>query len=153
MPLHSIFQSANSMEALVLDLTYLDNDPNTDPAELTALFTAVGWNTEGQRTTERTARMLEQTRFFVVAKLGVNIVGFGRILPDEYYAHVVDVIVAPECRRRGIASEIIKRIIAHAKDRYIGLSLIDGSGFQALYEKVGFASADPTTDRLMYWQP
>ena len=28
----------------MLDLTYLDNDPTTDPAELTALFTAVGWN-------------------------------------------------------------------------------------------------------------
>ena len=51
------------------------------------------------------------------------------------------------------ASKIIKRIVSHARDRYIGLSLIDGSGFQALYEKVGFTSADPTTDRLMYWQP
>ena len=52
----------------MLDLTYLDNDPTTDPAELTALFTAVGWNTDGQRTIESTARMLEHIRFFVVAQ-------------------------------------------------------------------------------------
>ena len=131
---------------------YYESDRTVDPAELTELFTAVGWNADGQRTTERTARMLQQTRFFVVAKEGLRLVGFGRILPDEYYAHIVDVIVAPDCRRMGIASEIVGRIVAHAQDRHIGISLIDGSGFQALYEKRGFVTADPDTDRLMYWR-
>ena len=38
-----------------------------------------------------------------------------------------------------------------AKDQVLGLVLVDGSGFSDFYERYGFTTADPTSDRLMYW--
>ena len=133
--------------------TYLERDRSVDPAEINALYTAVGWNKKGQRTLERTTRMLQESPYFVVAIHNARIIGFGRILADAYVAQIFDIIVSPDFRRQGVASVILQKILAFAEGKYLGISLIDGSGVEGLYEKAGFVAVNPDTDRLMYWQP
>lgn len=135
----------------MLSLTITLDDPNLDPVALTELYGLIGWNANGQRTPDRTARALRASvRYASAAHLG-ELVGFGRISGDEYAAQIVDVITHPEYRRQGIATKIMHKLLEAANEQCLGLVLIDGSGYNDFYERFGFTTADPTSDRLMYW--
>lgn len=127
------------------------DDPNLDAVALTELYGLVGWNANGERTTARTARVLRTSVSYASAVHNGQLIGFGRISGDEYAAQVVDVITHPEYRRQGIATEIMHHLLEAATARTMGLLLIDGSGYNDFYERFGFTTADPTSDRLMYW--
>lgn len=132
-------------------LTITLDDPNLDPVALTELYGLVGWNANGHRTPERTARALRASVRYASAVHKGQLVGFGRISGDEYAAQIVDVITHPEYRRQGIATKIMHNLLEAATARTLGLVLIDGSGYNDFYERFGFTTADPTSDRLMYW--
>jgi GNAT superfamily N-acetyltransferase len=110
----------------------------------------VGWNAEGLRTTGKTAQMLRTSHCHVSALSGDVLVGFGRILGDAYVGQILDVITRPSHRRQGIATGIVRRLLQYAEGRYLGLSLIDGSGVEGFYERFGFEAADVATNRLMF---
>ncbi|MDB2447430.1 GNAT family N-acetyltransferase [bacterium] len=132
---------------------YTDKISDVDAGELTRLYTGIGWNREGYRTPEKTKIMLEDSKYFVAAYSGTLLVGFGRILADPYIAQILDVMVLPEFRKKGVATEILNKIRSHCENRYIGVSLIDGSGLAGFYEKFGFEAGNPGTERIMYWDP
>ena len=115
------------------------------------LYGLVGWNANGQRTPERTARALRASVSHASALHKGQLVGFGRISGDEYAAQIVDVITHPEYRRQGIATKIMHHLLDAANEQCLGLVLINGSGYSDFYERFGFTTADPTSDRLMYW--
>ena len=132
-------------------MTYLLNDPKLEPEEVNSLYSSVGWNGKGQRTLEKTRRTLAASPYVVTARVEEQLVGFGRILGDAYTAQILDVMVHPECRRRGVASGVLERLLDAAKGKFLGVYLIDGSGYKKFYERFGFETANPHTDRLMYW--
>jgi ribosomal protein S18 acetylase RimI-like enzyme len=67
------------------------------------------------------------------------LVGFARVCGDPYVAQVLDVITHPAYRRRGIATECMRRVLAHLqRSRYVSVTLTDGSGLQGFYEQFGF---------------
>lgn len=126
------------------------NAGDVSPAEVTKLYGRVGWNGENHRTEAKTVIMLEQTMFYVTATLENRLIGFGRILGDAYTGQLLDIMTDPDFRRQGIAGHIIRLLLKQAESRFIGLSLIDGTGRPEFYERFGFVQADAKADRLMY---
>lgn len=122
-----------------------------DPSALNELY-ATGQGSSW-RTLSKTQAVLDGSELYIHAYCQERLVGFGRLLIDPYFAIVLDLTTHPEYRRRGIATEILKRLIAYCKSRSLSIHLIDGSGYSGLYEKMGFKQADPTKERIMYLQP
>ncbi len=118
------------------------------PAQLSNLYTNVGWNGNGNRSPEAVARMLTRTGFVVFVTKGEELVGFSRLLLDEFCACVLDVIVKPEERRKGIARAMMGEIRRFLDREDRSAFLIDGSGFLGFYEALGFKEA--LDERVMY---
>jgi len=118
------------------------------PALLSQLYRAVGWDANASRTPDRCARMLATTGFVVCAFKENELVGFGRLLLDEFAACVFDVIVRPEHRRKGIATSIMHEITRFLDREARYGFLIDGSNAGELYEGVGFHAEGG--ERVMY---
>ncbi len=68
---------------------------------------------------------------------------------DNFYGHVEDVIVDPAYRGRGLATALIKEVVAAARDRKLSRlelwALSDNIPARRLYEKIGFQ-----TDSVSY---
>jgi ribosomal protein S18 acetylase RimI-like enzyme len=54
--------------------------------------------------------------------------------------HLVDIALMPAYHRRGIGGELLKRLIAEAAGRPIGLHVSTSNPARRLYEQVGFRS-------------
>lgn len=119
--------------------------------EVNELYDLLGWNREGLRTSEKTKIALERSACIVSARCGRRLVGFGRIIGDSYTAQILDLMTHPEFRHQGIAKKVLKALLSYAAGRFLGIFLIDGSGITGFYEQFGFETADPATDKLMYW--
>lgn len=80
--------------------------------------------------------------YYLVAKAGDQVVGYGGmwILVDE--AHVTNIAVHPDWRRRGIGERLLKQLMAEAKERGADRMTLEvrKSNWSAryLYEKLGF---------------
>ena len=116
--------------------------------QLSNLYTRIGWNGLGDRSPEAVARMLTRTGFVVFAIKGEELVGFSRLLLDEFCACVLDVIVKPEERRKGIASSMMSEISRFLDSEKRSAFLIDGSGFDGFYTELAFEA--PLNERVMY---
>ena len=125
-------------------------DPELRPETLNALYTAVGWNEDGERTSVKTGLVLERAACFAAAWDKGALVGFGRILADVYAAQILDVMTHPDYRRRGVASGVVSRLVTFAEAEGFSLMLISAGGVQGLYKQFGFVAANPKTDVLMY---
>ena len=136
------------------DIAYLENDPGLSPQALIHLYALIGWNRDGTRTPDRVAQILRESDWHVSARINGELVGFGRLVADGFSGQILDLMTHPNHRRRGIATEIMNRLVAEASQTLVGLHLIDGTGDGGRsYERFGFSKADPRTDRLMYWNP
>lgn len=129
---------------------YLKGETTLLPSELNALYELVGWNKDGRRTEESSHELLTSSPFYVQARKEEQLIGFGRLILDPYFAMIVDLITHPEERRQGVAQGILERLVAQAKERHLPIQLIDGSGVPTLYERAGFVAADPQKERVMY---
>lgn len=135
------------------EIVFKQNDKTVSVSEINALYTLIGWNNSNQRTEDRTASILRTSAAYVTARSGGELIGFGRILGDAYTAQILDVMTIPEFRRYGVATQIIRLLLDWSSDKFLGIYLIDGTRNPTFYERLGFETADPETDRLMYWQP
>lgn len=101
---------------------------------------------------------------YLVAKAGGRVVGYGGmwILVDE--AHVTNIAVHPDWRRRGIGEALLRRLMAEAKERGADRMTLEvrKSNWQArrLYEKLGFLTlgcrrnyyTETREDALIMWK-
>jgi ribosomal protein S18 acetylase RimI-like enzyme len=136
------------------EIAFADGTPELGADELNELYTAVGWNQQGQRTPARTAEMLETSAFYATARHDGLLVGFGRMIEDPYISQVLDIITHPDYRRRGIASEIMRRMANRARSCGRDTFLIDGTaiaGINGFYERFGFQAAGASVARVMYF--
>lgn len=133
-----------------MSIRFVENDPKLRPETLNALYTAVGWNEDGERTIQKTQLVLERAACFVAAWHEGALVGFGRVLADVYAAQMLDVMTHPAYRRRGVASGVVSRLVTFAEAEGFSLMLISAGGVQGLYKQFGFVAANPRADVLMY---
>ena len=88
------------------------------------------------RNADALRRSFEQSQHVAFARDGERVVGMARMLSDGVCnAYVVDVWTMSSYRRQGIASAMMRALIAHVPGHHIGLQTDDA---QALYESLGF---------------
>jgi len=84
-------------------------------------------------------------RLYLVATVGRALVGYGGVLYTDGSAHVTNLAVDPDWRRRGVAVEILLELAWRARDHGVealSLEVRDSNhAAQGLYRRFGFAPA------------
>ncbi|MGH1491048.1 MAG: ribosomal protein S18-alanine N-acetyltransferase [Acidimicrobiales bacterium] len=84
-------------------------------------------------------------RYWLVAELDGRVVGFGGLLFAADEAHIMNLAVAPELQRRGIAALLVARLLAVAGDRGATAATLEVRASNlaalALYQRFGFDEA------------
>ena len=113
-----------------------------DPLAFVRLFGITGWDPQGRLTVAAAAAALAPTWYAVSAHEGERLVGTGRIIGDGVlHALLVDVIVDPDYRHRGIGSAIGERLVAECRrHRIVDVQLFCAFGVPPFYERLGFAA-------------
>ena len=93
-------------------------------------------------TADRLAASLPHAWYAVCARAGGQIVGAGLVLSDGVlHALIVDVIVLPEMRGRGIGTEIMSRLVARCREAdVLQVQLFSARGKRGFYERLGFVA-------------
>jgi ribosomal protein S18 acetylase RimI-like enzyme len=132
------------------DITFTENG-YVDVAQLNALYRLIGWDSDNRRTETETSAMLSVSRYYIAAHTTERtLVGFARVCGDPYVAQVLDVITHPGHRRRGIATQCMRGVLAHLqRSRYLSVTLTDGSSIAGFYERFGFRAS---TENEQRWQ-
>ena len=88
------------------------------------------------RTAEALRRSFEQSQHVAIARDGHRVVGMARLLSDGVSnAYLVDVWTSSAYRRQGIASAMIRRLLAAVPGQHVGLQTDEA---QAFYASLGF---------------
>jgi ribosomal protein S18 acetylase RimI-like enzyme len=92
------------------EISYHDTQ-DVDIFQLARLLEQAGWHNRS-RDTGRLAKLVSGSTFIVSAWHGDRLVGFARAISDGVsHAYISDVAVLEDYRRRGIAREILRRIV------------------------------------------
>lgn len=117
----------------------------------TAMFVNDAWSTETMA-----SELTNSTAYYLVAEADGEVVAYSGVLapigsPDS---DVQTITVAPAWRRRGIARDLMGRMLAEAVDRGARETFlevrVDNPGAQALYESLGF---EGIATRPRYYMP
>jgi ribosomal protein S18 acetylase RimI-like enzyme len=93
-------------------------------------------NFDNGRTPDALRRSFEQSQHVAFARDGDRVVGMARLLSDGVCnAYLVDVWTSVSYRRQGIASAMIRGLLAEVPGQHVGLQTDDA---QAFYESLGF---------------
>lgn len=131
-----------------MDIKVLLNGP-VPFDQLSQLYTIVGWNRDGSRTTAALQKMLEKTSHYVTAFDGPKLVGFGRVISDDIFLfQLSDVMVRPEFRKRGIGVQILKALLDALPPNANTIRMIDGFINSSVWEKLGYHTVP--AERVMY---
>ena len=88
------------------------------------------------RSADALRRSFEQSQHVAFARDDDRLVGMARLLSDGVCnAYLIDVWTAPAYRRQGIATAMMRLLIAQVPGQHVGLQTDDA---QALYASVGF---------------
>jgi ribosomal protein S18 acetylase RimI-like enzyme len=92
-------------------IDYRDQSHPLDLRQLAHMFDAVGWQ-HRTRDPERLAQMVRGSTYGVSAHDGAILVGYARAISDgAFNAYVSTVVVLPAYQRRGIAREMMRRLL------------------------------------------
>jgi GNAT superfamily N-acetyltransferase len=110
--------------------------------EFERLFRSSGWTEALEVTADRLAATLPHAWYGICARRGGQIAGTGFVLSDGVlHALIVNVIVAPELRGRGIGTEIVKRLVARCQEAgVLQVQLFSARGKRGFYERLGFVA-------------
>jgi ribosomal protein S18 acetylase RimI-like enzyme len=135
-------------QAWLADITFTANG-DVDVAQLHALYRCIGWDRHNRRTEAETTAMLRVSHYYITAHTAEGtLVGFARVCGDPYVAQVLDVITHPAYRRRGIATQCMRGVLAHLqRSHYVSVTLTDGSGIAGFYHRFGFQVCKDSTQR------
>ena len=91
---------------------------------------------------DRLAASLPHAWYSICARRGGEIVGTGLVLSDgTLHALIVNVIVMPEMRGRGVGTGIMKRLVARCTEAgVLQVQLFSARGKRAFYEGLGFVA-------------
>jgi len=128
------------MSAAYPEIEYRSERPTPD--EFEGLYRASGWTEALDVSSDRLAAALPHAWYAICARSAGRIVGTGLVLSDgALHALIVDVIVAPEMRGRGIGTEIMKGLIARCREAgVLQVQLFSASGKRGFYERLGFVA-------------
>ena len=126
-----------------LDNLAIEYRPEVPTAEeFERLFRSSGWTEALEVAADRLAATLPHAWYGICARRGGQIAGTGFVLSDGVlHALIVNVIVAPELRGRGIGTEIVKRLVARCREAgVLQVQLFSARGKRGFYERLGFVA-------------
>ncbi len=133
------------------EYTFLERPTLPEVEQIRALYRQQGWWDErDDRNPALIGKIVAGSHCFLVAHVDGAVVGMGRAISDGVSdAYIQDVTVKETERGRGIAKEIVARLVArlHA-DGLTWIGLIAAGGSRSLYEQVGFAAMPAATPML-----
>ena len=129
-----------------MDIIFTENGI-VDVSQLNRLYRSVGWDSHNRRTEAETLEMLRVSHYYIAGHTAErDLVGFARVCGDPYVAQVLDVMTHSDYRRRGIATQCMRGVLAHLQhSRYVFVSLIDSSGIGGFYQRFGFQASNDVT--------
>lgn len=81
-------------------------------------------------------------RCYAAVDFGNNVVGYALLSAVLYEAHILNLCVAPACRRKGVARLLLERMLAEARQACTRAVLLEvrpsNRGARALYAAYGF---------------
>jgi predicted GNAT family acetyltransferase len=88
------------------------------------------------RTPEALERSFRQSQHVAIARDGARVIGMARLLSDGVCnAYLVDVWTLSTYRRRGVATEMVQRLLEAVPGQHVGLQTDDARAF---YDSLGF---------------
>lgn len=120
------------------EITIIEND--LDYETYIALRKAVGWKNFCR---EQVEQAITQSYYSVVIRENGESIAMGRIIGDGLYFTIVDVVVRPDYRGKGLGTLIIKKLIEHIEQGVpaggrVSIQLISEMGKEDFYVKQGF---------------
>lgn len=111
---------------------------------------------------EEIAMMNQKHRYYLVAHVGNEIVGYGGLLFAGDDAHITNLAVSPTWHRRGVATELLLDLAWEARVRKLSVLTLEvrhtNLAAQDLYRRFGFAPAgvrkkyyENTDDAIVMW--
>ena len=110
-------------------------------------------NLAKERSAEDLRRSFHQSRHVAIARDetedGERVVGLARMLSDGVCnAYLVDVWTASSYRKRGIASAMVRFLLAQVPGQHVGLQTDEAQGF---YASLGFQPQPEFWSRVVTW--
>ncbi len=104
------------------------------------LFLTTGWYLEHHLTNDQLYEAIQYSWYLISAYDNNKLVGFGRIISDGIlHALIVDLIVLPAYRKKGIGSKILTLLVERCKAFHIcDIQLFCAKGKVDFYKKHGF---------------
>lgn len=118
-----------------MNISYLNNYEDVNWDEVSNIIKSVEWGNRPANILEAAFRSSSFVRF---AYDGDKLIGFGRTVDDgAFYGWIVDLVVIPEYRGKGIGSYILKELETDLEP-YITTMLTAAPGKSKFYEKLGW---------------
>jgi GNAT superfamily N-acetyltransferase len=123
-----------------------------DSDQFWRLFESTGWNENYHLVPEELMFALHSSWYMLGAYDGEQLVGFGRLVSDGVlHAMIYELIVLPDYQWRGIAGEILGRLIKRCQEAGIrDIQLFCAQGKRSFYEKRGFVSRPVDAPGMQY---
>ncbi len=117
-----------------MDVTIDESLEGIDWAQTKADLAADGF--DNGRSPEALRRSFERSQHVAIARDGRRVVGMARLLSDGVCnAYLLDVWTKSTHRRRGIASALVRRLVAAVPGQHVGLQTDEA---ESLYRSLGF---------------
>ena len=122
-----------------MDIHYSSTAENVDWQQVSNLFRTVSWSHRDPQALRRAFGRSTHVRFArAKTESAEKIVACGRTLDDgEFYAMVVDLVVAPTFQGKGIGSKILTDL-KDESENFIFTTLISAAGKEPFYQKQGW---------------
>ena len=112
-------------------ITYEANSEVTTK-EIIDVFLSVGWNKNPDDILDAF-----KNSYYITAREEGKLIGFARAITDGYYyLNIYDVVVRPECQKRGIGKAMMDQLTTHFRGMYMFLTSTEGN--EAFYQRCGF---------------
>lgn len=126
-------------------------EASSDISDIVRLYRTAGWWDPKSDDAKHVLGIIRGSYCFCVAEHGGAVVGMGRVISDgESDSYIQDVTVSSEYRGRGVASEIVRRLVDRLRsDGLTWIALIAEKGSAPLYEKLGFVPMEESVPLLL----
>lgn len=120
------------------EITIIEND--LDYETYIALRKAVGWKNFCR---EQVEKAINHSYYSVVIRENGDSIAMGRIIGDGLFFTIVDVVVRPDYRGKGLGTLIIQKLMEHIEQRVpiggrVSIQLISEKGKEDFYVEQGF---------------
>lgn len=133
-----------------MEIKYSDKIPHIN--SFFTLYESTGWNEDAEKTKEDLYEAIKNSWYIVSVFSDETLVGFGRVISDgKLHAFIVDLIISPEYKLKGIGTEILHRLVNYTHNAGIcDIQLFCANGKKEFYLKNNFIERPVNAPGMQY---